>query len=293
MRGEQALVVEDVAPAHQCTETDDVDKIEALDQFAGIEPGGSAIDQRVTGEPGLPHPFENGILPDAHLADDALGVAVLVGVAIQLWFFLALTLDPFAIAAQALIGETIAHRYGWKAGDHIPLSSTIFSQKTGGHTWDMTIAGVVGAKNPQTDTNVLLFHYNYFNETRTFGKDSIGWIVINTDEPAINDQVAKAIDRLFVNSTAETSTESEKAFNKAFAAQFGNIALIVELVISAAFFTILLIVGNTMIMAVRERTREIAVLKTLGFGPWRILRLVLGETLLLVLLGGLPGLGLA
>jgi putative ABC transport system permease protein len=105
--------------------------------------------------------------------------------------------------------------------------------------------------------------------------------------------VAKAIDAMFANSTAETSTDTEKAFGKAFMTQFGNIALIVLLVVGAAFVTILMIVGNTMALTIRERTREIGVLKTLGFTGGRILRLVLGESVLLALLGGLPGLGLA
>jgi putative ABC transport system permease protein len=98
---------------------------------------------------------------------------------------------------------------------------------------------------------------------------------------------------MFANSTAETSTDTEKAFGKAFAAQFGNIALIVFLVVGAAFVTILMIVGNTMALSIRERTRQIGVLKTLGFSDGRVLRLVLGEAVLLALLGGLPGLGLA
>jgi putative ABC transport system permease protein len=98
---------------------------------------------------------------------------------------------------------------------------------------------------------------------------------------------------MFANSSDETSTDTEKAFNKAFVAQLGNIALIVGLVVGAAFVTILMIVGNTLIMALRERTREIGVLKTLGFPAGRILRLVLGESLLLAFLGGIPGLGFA
>jgi putative ABC transport system permease protein len=98
---------------------------------------------------------------------------------------------------------------------------------------------------------------------------------------------------MFANSTAETSTDTEKAFGKAFAAQFGNIALIVFLVVGAAFVTILMIVGNTMALSIRERTREIGVLKTLGFSGPRILRMVLGESVLLALLGGLPGLAIA
>src|SRR6202035_5816649 len=101
------------------------------------------------------------------------------------------------------------------------------------------------------------------------------------------------IDQLFANSADETATDTEKAFNKAFAAQLGNIALIVLLVVGAAFVTILMIVGNTMVLSVRERTREIGVLKTLGFTGSRILRLVLCESVLLALLGGIPGVGLA
>ena len=117
--------------------------------------------------------------------------------------------------------------------------------------------------------------------------------MLQTANSADNDPIAKTIDAMFVNSTAETATDTEKAFNKAFAAQFGNIALIVILVVGAAFVTILVIVGNTMALTIRERTREIGVLKTLGFTGGRILRLVLGESVLLALVGGLPGLALA
>ena len=173
------------------------------------------------------------------------------------------------------------------------MQSNIFSQKSGGHTWDFTIAGIVKGKAEHVDTNFFLFQYNYFDETRSFGKDTIGWMILQTTAPENNDRVAKAIDAMFANSTAETSTDTEKAFGKAFAAQFGNIALIVSLVVGAAFVTILMIVGNTMALSIRERTREIGVLKTLGFSGPRILGMVLGESVLLALLGGLPGLAIA
>jgi putative ABC transport system permease protein len=139
----------------------------------------------------------------------------------------------------------------------------------------------------------MVFPYKYFDETRSFGKDTIGWMTLRTTSPAVNDRVARTIDQMFANSSDETSTDTEKAFNKAFVAQLGNIALIVGLVVGAAFVTILMIVGNTLIMALRERTREIGVLKTLGFRDGRILRLVLGESLALAFTGGLIGLGIA
>jgi putative ABC transport system permease protein len=194
----------------------------------------------------------------------------------------------------ALVGEAMARKWGWKVGDRVPIQSNIFTQHNGSRTWDMTIVGIFKPQSgQQVDTNLMFFQYAYLDETRTFGKDTIGWLVLKTATPSENDNVSKAVDAMFVNSTAETSTDTEKAFNKAFAAQFGNIALIVVLVVGAAFVTILMIVGNTMALTIRERTREIGVLKTLGFPGGRILRLVLGESVLLALLGGVPGLLLA
>jgi putative ABC transport system permease protein len=193
----------------------------------------------------------------------------------------------------ALVGDAMARKWGWKVGDHVPISSNIFSQKNGARSWDFTIVGLATAKKPQIDTNFMIFQYEYFDETRSFSKDMIGWMILRTASPEVNDRVVKTIDQMFANSSYETSTDTEKAFNKAFVAQFGNIALIVELVVGAAFVTILMIVGNTMMMSVRERTREIGVLKTLGFTGGRILSLVLGESMLLAMIGGILGLGLA
>ena len=193
----------------------------------------------------------------------------------------------------ALVGETMLKKWGWKVGDRVPIMSNIFTQKSGSRTWDFTIVGTFKGRQPSVDTNFMVFQYQYFNETQNLGRDVIGWLALNTSGAAANERVAKAIDEMFANSFHETSTDTEKAFNKAFAAQLGNIALIVALVVGAAFATILMIVGNTMAMAVRERTREIGVLKTLGFSGRRILRLVLGESVLLALLGGLPGIALA
>lgn len=192
-----------------------------------------------------------------------------------------------------VVGHKLAERNGWQRGDRIPVSSSIFSRTDGGHTWELVISGIFTSREESTDTNYFLFNYTYFIETQTFGSDWFGWAVITTQDPALNEQVAKAIDTRFANSPAETKTTSERQFTKSFIEQLGSIGLIITSVVGAAFFTILLIVGNTMALSVRERTGEIAVLKTLGFQASSVFRMVLGESLMLSLLGGLSGLGIA
>lgn len=193
-----------------------------------------------------------------------------------------------------LVGRKTAEQQGWKLGDRIPLSSNIYTNKsTGKQTWDFTIVGILEPVREEANTNVTFFHHSYFNESVTFGQDTVGWIVIETADKALNTQVSKTIDAMFANSPAETATDTEKAFNQAFVGQLGNITLIVTLVVGASFVTILMIVGNTMVMAVRERTKEIGVMKTLGFPSGRIFKLVLGESLMLSVLGGLPALALS
>lgn len=192
-----------------------------------------------------------------------------------------------------LVGERIALANGWKVGDRIPLSSNIFSHKDGGQTWSFLINGIFKGEDAKTDTSYVLFHYKYFKETQSWGGDSIGWLILTTQDASMNENVAKAIDTNFANSNAETDTSTEQAFNKAFVEQIGNIGLIIFGVVFMAFFTILIVVGNTMVLAIKERTGEIAVLKTLGFESSRIFKMVLIESCLLSFLGGLLGLGAA
>ena len=189
-----------------------------------------------------------------------------------------------------LVGERLAKVYGWKVGDRVPISSNIFSQKTGGQTWEFTVDGIFRAEDLKVDTGYMVFHYKYFRETNSYGGDNVGWLTLTTTDAGLNESVAKAIDDSFANSGAETETSTEKAFNKAFLEQIGNIGLIIFGVVFMAFFTILIVVGNTMVLAIRERTNEIAVLKTLGFTSMRIFNMVLAESLLLAFIGGLLGL---
>lgn len=198
--------------------------------------------------------------------------------------------DAFLRNRQGLIaGEALATAQGWKIGDRIPVQSNIFTRSNGTTTWEMVVEGIFRGPDETSDTRRMYFHYDYMNESRTFGRDFTGLIVFNTVDPTQNERISRAIDTMFVNSFQETQTDTAKAFSKAFLAQFGNITLIITSVVSAAFFTILLIVANTMMLAIRERTTEIAVLKTLGFHSSRIFRMVLAESMFLSLIGGALG----
>jgi putative ABC transport system permease protein len=190
------------------------------------------------------------------------------------------------------VGRVTAEKYGWKVGQHVPISSNIFSRADGSHTWEFNIDAIYSTPDSNREGLVLMSH-KYFEDTVTFAKDTTSMIVFTTAAASLNDGIEKTIDAMFANSPYETSTDTAAAFNKQFVAQLGNITLIVTLVVSTAFAAILLIVGNTMVMAVRERTREIGVLKTLGFSGASISMQVLAESLLLALGGALLGLGAA
>lgn len=192
-----------------------------------------------------------------------------------------------------LVGADLAAQFEWSLGDRIPLNSNIWQQNDGSSDWDFNICAIFDGAEETAPSNYAVFHYEYYNESLAFNRDRIGWMVVTTTGSEINDAVIREVDALFANSSAETETTTEAAFNKAFLEQVGNIAMILLSVIGAAFATILMIVGTTMIMAINERTKEIAVMKTLGFPSPRIFRMVLAESVLLSFVGGSVGLGLA
>jgi putative ABC transport system permease protein len=191
------------------------------------------------------------------------------------------------------VGKTVAAKYHWKVGDRVPIASNIYVKKDGGRAWDFEVAAIYSDADDTAREGLLLMRHDYFDETVSFGRDQVNMIAMTTASTKLNDSVAKAVDALFANSEAETTTDTAAAFNRAFAAQFGNIALIITLVVATAFAAILMIVGNTMVMSVRERTREIGVLKTLGFRGTTILAQILAESLLLAVVGAVLGLAAA
>ena len=193
-----------------------------------------------------------------------------------------------------VVGESLAKQHGWKIGDTIPLQATIFPTK-GGNAWSFKLVGIFKVKDQKRrgEEKQLVFNWKYFDEANDFVKSRVGWFIVKLEDPKQGTQVARAIDAISENSDHETKTQTEQAFNQAFVKQFADIGLIVTAIMAAVFFTLLLLTGNTMSQAVRERIPELAVLKTIGFSNRSVLWLVLAESMLLVVLGGLIGLGIA
>ena len=193
----------------------------------------------------------------------------------------------------AVAGRQIAKKYGWKIGDRIPIQATIWRKKDGTATWEFVLDGIYDGAEKGTDTTQFFFRYDYLEESRAFGQGMVGWFVVRIANPDRTAEVARKIDDTFANSPYETKTSTEKAFAQAFANQVGNIGAILRAVLLAVFFTILLVAGNAVAQSVRERTGELAVLKTLGFSNAKVLGLVMAESMLLSAIGGLLGLALA
>jgi putative ABC transport system permease protein len=193
----------------------------------------------------------------------------------------------------AIAGQRLVDRYGWKVGQKLPISSEIFPKVDGDLNWEFDLVGTLDAEDPaiRGNTDVVLIHAAYFDEARQFGRGKTGWyierIADSTQAPAISAE----IDKLFLNSPDETKTQPEKEFAIGFAKQIGDIGALVTRILAAVFFTILLLTGNTMAQAIRERIPELAILKTVGFSDGKVTALVMAEALLLLLLGA--GMGMA
>jgi putative ABC transport system permease protein len=177
----------------------------------------------------------------------------------------------------AVVGERLAKRFHWRVGDKVPLEATIFPQKNGSNTWTFDLVGLFREADPKQkdQEDALYFNWDYFDEARAFGNGNVGWYVTR-----VSDRNA-------------AKTQTEQSFQAQFVSQFADVGLIVGAIMGAVFFTLVLLTGNTMAQAVRERIPELAVLKTIGFSNRSVLFLVLVESVLLIVLGGAIGLVLA
>ena len=194
----------------------------------------------------------------------------------------------------AVVGRDTARRFGWKVGDRVPVQGTIY-RRPDDRPWEFTIDAIYDAPDG-TDRTQFFFHQAFLSETLApgaYGRDEVTYYVIKVADPRQSVEVATRLDALFAGSSPQTRTATEKAFVSSFANQIGDIGAIMLAIAGAVLFAILMVTGNTMAEATRERTSELAVLKTLGFGDGRVVALVLAESCLVAMAGGGIGLLLA
>jgi putative ABC transport system permease protein len=191
----------------------------------------------------------------------------------------------------AIAGAKTAKRFGWKVGDRIPIKNSLYGPTK---TWEFNLDGIYHTEKADGDEGQFWLQWKNFDENvPAVLKSTAGWYILKLDTPDDAVRVAKAIDAKYANSSFETKTETESAFAAGFAKQFGNIEFLILSVGSVVFFTLLLVTGNTMAISVRERTAELAVLKAIGVTDRSVLFLVLAESMMIALFGGLLGLLLA
>jgi putative ABC transport system permease protein len=193
----------------------------------------------------------------------------------------------FEDRSGAIIGEVLAEKYNWKVGDRVTLNGTIYAG-----TWDFTIRGIYHGREKTTDRQSFMCHWKYIDERSQYGKDHVGWYVVNV-AGADGSKMARDIDTMFANSLAETRSESEKAFNLSFISMSSAVLAAIQIVSFVVLVILVLILGNTLAMATRERTTEYAAMRAIGFQPRHIVGLVLGEGFTVALVGVAIGVGLS
>lgn len=192
--------------------------------------------------------------------------------------------------SACIVGDGLARTYGFKVGDRIALQVGI--PVYGEQDYTLNVRGIYHAGGTAVDNQSLMFHWKYVDE-RSLEPGMVGWYVVKIDDPDKSTAVSSAIDRQFANTPFETKTTTEQQFAASFASMFGNLNLLIGSIALAVVITTLFVAANTMAMSVRERTTEIAVMRTLGFPSQTIFLFIAGEAVIIALLGGLVGAGLA
>jgi putative ABC transport system permease protein len=193
---------------------------------------------------------------------------------------------------SAIVAAPLARRFGWKIGDRITIHATAMPRADGSADWPVVIAGFANYTTAP-DTPMLLLNFDYFDAARLKNRGTTQRYIVKITDPARAAEVSAAIDRLFLNAPVPTRTETEKAFAQDTMSQIGDVDLLVAAIMGAVFFTLLLLVGNAMMQSFRERVREFAILKSIGFTDRRVAALVISEALMLCGLAGVLGLLLA
>jgi len=203
-------------------------------------------------------------------------------------------LEQWKITRTGLVvGQAIANKYGWKLGDKVPLSSSIWMNREGAFTWYFTVAAIYQSTDNATDEKRIFFQHAYFDKSRAYARNMVSWLIPKVQVDADLNSVSEQIDALFVNSNGATRTTTEQVFIKEQAQQFVDMAMVIKVVVIAVFFTLLLIVCNTMVQTNRERLNESAMMKALGFSSAFLVTQVYLESVLLLALGAFFGCTLA
>jgi putative ABC transport system permease protein len=189
----------------------------------------------------------------------------------------------------AIVGDVLARKLGVKVGDKLTLAGTIFPGD-----WEFNIDGIYVATQRSVDRSQLVFHWAYLNDSMPErGRDLVGWVISRIDDPSRSAELTAAIDKLFDEKDVQTTTMSERSMNNSFMAAFSAILTALNVVSVIILLIMMLILGNTIAMGVRERTREYGVLRALGFSPKHVATFVIGEALTIGVLAGILGCALS
>jgi putative ABC transport system permease protein len=194
--------------------------------------------------------------------------------------------------AGAIVAAPLMRAFRWKIGDRLPLRTSVMKQD-GSADWDFEIVGTYDVPTSPAEANRILVNYAYFDEARRLERGTAWAFVVAVDDPTRSAQVCAAVDTLFVNSASETVTQDEKAYVQGQLRELGDVSLMANAIVAAVLFTLLFLTGNTMMQSVRERTPELAILKTVGFSDRSVTVLVLIESVLLCVLAAALGLAAA
>ena len=243
----------------------------------------------VTPQSGLGGIYQN---PDQQIGANAVDVASFARIFPEIVIRPAELSTLISTRTGAIVGDQLAQKYGWKLGQRIPIQSPL-TQRDGSREWNLDIVGFFSVPEDPDRANYMIINYAYLNEAREANRDTVGGFVVQIDNPKRSASIAHDIDTLFANSAHETRTQSESELASTQIQRIGDIDFLAHAVTAAAFFALLFSTGALMMQSIRERTSELAVLKTVGFADRRVMSLILAEALLSCLLGAAIGLAIA
>jgi putative ABC transport system permease protein len=191
----------------------------------------------------------------------------------------------------AIVGDVLAAKMGWKVGDKVSLESGIYAVRP---SWEFHVDGIYGTTSRAVDRSSFYFHWKYLNDAlEPARRDQIGWIISRVDDPAHTADIGVAVDKVFDERDTQTLSQDERAFTASFLAGLSAVLTAVNVISVVILLIMMLVLGNTIAMGVRERTNEYGVLKALGFSSRQIALFVFGEAVTIALAGGLLGLAVA